>query len=191
MENWRRSNPGCPRNQDARATGMTPGPAGLAPEVETVIAAARADMARLVELGGLRNDPLRFPIQALSVHLDALHKLMAAATLTIGGQIAATQQPPVVVDMAEITRAAADRVVYELPGAVDRLVLQQSRRLMFTAAAGAVLLLVLGIAGGWVWRGNWPGEALPGFTCTDQPDGSRICYEYVRQPAAIINPAKH
>jgi hypothetical protein len=31
-------------------------------------------------------------------------------------------------------------------------------------------------------------RALPGFTCADQPDGSRICYKFVRQPAAVRPP---
>ncbi|MGC2523074.1 MAG: hypothetical protein WA417_10630 [Stellaceae bacterium] len=159
--------------------------------MEAAIAVTRAEMARLSELGGLRNDPLRFPIEALSVHLEALHQLMADATFTIGSHVAAARQPPVVVDIAGLSRTAADRVVYELPGAVDRLVLQRSRHLMLLAAGGAVLLLVLGVACGWAWRGNWPGEALPGFTCADQPDGSRVCYEYVRPPAASRDPAKH
>ena len=174
-----------------KATPAAVSTRGLAPQVEAAIATARAEMARLSELGGLRNDPLRFPIEALSVHLEALHKLMVDATFAIGSQVAAAKQPPVVVDMAGLTRTAADRVVYELPGAVDRLVLQRSRHLMLMAAGGAVLLLVLGVAGGWAWRGNWPGEALPGFTCADQPDGSRVCYEYVRPQAASRNPAQH
>jgi hypothetical protein len=165
--------------------------AGISSDMEAAIAEARVQMARLSELGGLRNDPLRFPIEALSVHLEALHQLMADAIFTIASHVAAARQPPVVVDMAELTRSAAERVVYQLPSAVDRLVLQRSRQLMLVAAGGAVLLLVLGVAGGWVWRGNWPGEALPGFTCADQPNGSRVCYEYVRPPVASSNPATH
>jgi hypothetical protein len=168
-----------------------PDPLGSASDLEATIDAAVADLDRSIMEAKLNEDPLRFALQAQSSFLRAIQRLYADATLTIGGQIAAAKQPPVVIDMARLSRAAADRAVYELPGAVDRLVLRRSRHLMLMAAAGAVLFLVLGVAGGWAWRGNWPGEALPGFTCADQADGSRICYKYVRDPAAIINPAKH
>jgi hypothetical protein len=168
-----------------------PDPPGSAPGLEATIDAAVADLDRSIMEAKLNEDPLRFALQAQSSFLRAVQRLYADAALTIGEQITAAKQPPVVIDVVKLSRAAADRVVYELPGAVDRLVLQRSRRLMLTAAAGAALCLVLGVAGGWVWRGNWPGEALPGFTCADQPDGSRLCYKYMREPAVIINPAKH
>jgi hypothetical protein len=165
-------------------------PAGSAAGLEATIDAAVTDLDRSIMEAKLNEDPLRFALQAQASFLRAIQRLYAEATITIGDQIAAAKQPPVVVNMAELSRAAADRVVYELPGAVDRLVLQRSRRLMLMVAAGAMLFLVLGVVGGWILRGDWPGEALAGFTCADQADGSRLCYKYVRDPAAVINPAK-
>src|ERR1700712_4204639 len=43
-------------------------------ELGAVITNARAEMQHLVQLGDLQGDPLRHPIQALSVHLGALHQ---------------------------------------------------------------------------------------------------------------------
>jgi hypothetical protein len=58
-----------------------------------VVADAQAEIARLVQLGELQNDPLRHPIQALSVHLDALYKITQAGSQMLAHQIQASTRP--------------------------------------------------------------------------------------------------
>jgi hypothetical protein len=87
-------------------------------------------------------------------------------------------------DLRQIMTDAVSRQATEhLPWAIDRLALQRHRQMALAAAGVLVLVLLIGIAGGWTWRSYWPAEGLPGLTCADQPDGSRICYEFVRRPA--------
>jgi hypothetical protein len=79
----------------------------LAPEVGDVITEARSEMERLMQMGELQNDPLRHPIAALSVHLDALHKLFVDGTLTLASQIEAAKRPVSEEDIRRLTQAAA------------------------------------------------------------------------------------
>jgi hypothetical protein len=58
----------------------------LDPELGKAIKDAQAEMERLIQLGELQNDPIRHPIQALSVHLDALLKLSTAHTQALTRQ---------------------------------------------------------------------------------------------------------
>lgn len=120
----------------------------LESELGEVIATARTEMARLVQLGELQSDPLRYPIQALSVHLDALHRLFTASTLTLGRQIETARTPISDEDMRRLTASAAS----ELPRAVERLVLQRFRMMVVAVAGILVLTLVVGAGGGY-WLG--------------------------------------
>lgn len=57
------------------------------------------------------------------------------------------------------------------------------------AIVGGVFVagLSIGLVGGWGWRG-----APPDLTCTDQPNGSRVCYMFTRmapQQPAVPPPA--
>ena len=56
-------------------------------EMGQVVADARAEINRLVQLGELQDDPIRHPIEALSVHLDALYKVTLAGSQTLAKQI--------------------------------------------------------------------------------------------------------
>lgn len=61
-------------------------------EMGKVIADAQAEINRLVQLGELQNDPIRYPIQALSVHLDALYKVTRASIPALAQQLRASAQ---------------------------------------------------------------------------------------------------
>jgi hypothetical protein len=56
-------------------------------EMGQVVADARAEITRLVQLGELQNDPIRHPIQALSVHLEALYKVTQASSQVLAKQL--------------------------------------------------------------------------------------------------------
>jgi hypothetical protein len=124
-------------------------PASLSPDVRRVIADAQAEMDRLVRLGGLQNDPIRHPIQALSVHLGALHALMLTNNQILAKQIEAARQAVDDEDTRRRSLAAAN-------GAERRaaeLIRSTSWR---TATVATVLILALmcaSAAGGWMWRG--------------------------------------
>ena len=91
-----------------RSGGDPSSEAPLPPEMDQVIAEARAEMDRLVELGGLQNDPLRHPIQALSVHLGALHTLTLNSSRTLAKQVEAARQSINDEDIRRLSQAAAN-----------------------------------------------------------------------------------
>jgi hypothetical protein len=62
-------------------------------DMARVVADAQAEIARLVQLGELQNDPIRHPIQALSVHLDALYKVTQAGSQVLARQLQASPRP--------------------------------------------------------------------------------------------------
>jgi hypothetical protein len=86
-----------------------------------------------------------------------VERLLDAAERVAGGQIAKI--------------AAA-----ELPGAVERLVLQRYRVMVLTVAAGMIVATGLAFGAGW-WFGRGPD-----LQCSDQ-DGGRICYVWEHPPA--------
>ena len=66
---------------------------GLAPEMSDIVAAARIELSRVETIGGLQNDPLHFAFRALSIHLDAMHKMFLDGTLILRQEIEAARQP--------------------------------------------------------------------------------------------------
>ena len=145
----------------------------LPPEMDQVIAEARAEMDRLVELGGLQNDPIRHPIQALSVHLGALHTLMLTSSRTLAKQIEAARQSINDEDIRRLSQAAAS-------GAERRaaeLARSANRRTVAIATASVLALMGASAVGGWWWRG-----APPDLPCQDQSDGGSVCYVFTRPP---------
>lgn len=74
-----------------------------APEVGEVVREARAAFTRAEQKAELGNDPLRYVLQALSLHLDAQHKLYVDGNLTLAEQIKRGQKP----DVKEIAEALA------------------------------------------------------------------------------------
>lgn len=118
-----------------------PAAAGL----DATVAAAQADMERLIQLGGLQNDPIRHPIRALSVHLDALVTL----TRTME-RIISEQKPPISVeDIKALNKAAAANAANEVVYAVRHLALRTFWRTALQAGAALVVALCVGIGAGW------------------------------------------
>lgn len=121
-------------------------------EMRQVIADAQAEISRLVQLGELQNDPLRHPIQALSVHLDALYKVTRAGSQALAKQLQVaaeriTPAEPAVRD-EELRQAVVEGI------AASGMAHKLSAR---NAAVGAGLLLAAVLAGG--RAGYWFGQS--------------------------------
>jgi hypothetical protein len=130
-------------------------------------------MARLIQRGGLENDPLRHPIEALSLHLGAQHDLMRDLVTRLN----AVQTPITSDEIQALNRAAARHAMSELTYAVKALVKQQFWRLSTTVGAAALVGLVL-ISGGMGAVAMW--ATTPALTILNQVDGSQIAYYFVR-----------
>ncbi len=140
-------------------------------ELASVVAGAKAEMQHLVQLGELQGDPLRHPIQALTVHLDAMHRL------TIAGQTLDGMQ------QAAITDKQIDDIGLRLMGSAQgwarsfvRTSYWKSQAVLAIVVLGAVLA---GAGAGW-WAHSPPTE----LACADQADGSRVCWMFTRLPTA-------
>jgi hypothetical protein len=148
------------------------------------VATARAEMDRLVTLGGLQSDPLRYPIEALSVHLDALNKVCQAFPAEGRGQQISEDDVRRIADLAvarcvEELRHTTDELketvvrdiraggFREITGAADRLVRQRNKH--FAIWSGAAVMAALIIGGAIVWR--WQ----PTLQCTPQQNGGIYC----------------
>lgn len=122
-------------------------------EMRQVIADAQTEINRLVQLGELQNDPIRYPIQALSVHLDALYKVTHAGSQMLAKQLQTSARQidpagPSVRD-EDLRRAVVEGVAAYAGGVGHWLSLRN-------AVVGAVLLLaaLLGGAGAGYWLGQ-------------------------------------
>jgi hypothetical protein len=118
------------------------------PGLNAAIAAAQADMERLIQLGGLQSDPLRHPIRALSVHLDVLTRLGERDERVIA-RIEQLLEEAKTQAAGEIAR----RALAELPRHAGQLVKTEHHKLVWRTAG---LLLLMFIAGGttlaaWQW----------------------------------------
>lgn len=161
----------------SRSSSDSDPPGLLSPEMERVIAEAQAEMDRLVRLGGLQNDPIRHPIQALSVHLGALHALMLNSSQMLAKQIEAARQAVNDEDIRRLNLAAAN--------GAERRAEELARSANWRSATVAtVLLLALMCASaavGWMWRGAATDRT--GMTCQDQVGGGRACWIWVVPPS--------
>jgi hypothetical protein len=160
----------------SRSSADSDPPASLSPEMGRVIAEAQAEMDQLVRLGGLQNDPIRHPIQALSVHLGALHALMLNNGQMLAKQIQAARQAVDDEDIRRLSLAAAN-------GAERRAAELARSANLRTAAVATVLILALmcaSAAAGSMWRGSAPD--ISGMTCQDQAGGGRACWVWVVPP---------
>lgn len=110
-----------------------------AEDMGTVVSAAQLEMERLIQLGGLLNDPLRHPIQALSIHLDVLSRVSRSLAIDMRQQVNLLRQPWAADERRNVIREAAK----DMRGEVGRLVGAELRdRTLMAGIAGAVLLLV-------------------------------------------------
>jgi hypothetical protein len=84
----------------------------------------------------------------------------------------------------EAVATTARNLAAELPGAIDRLVVQRDRRLLY--ASVAVVLLTAFVSFG-------AGAAVAFFSvgplkCESRPDGARICYRWENLPSKPPRP---
>jgi hypothetical protein len=146
-------------------------PSSLSPDPGQVVAEAQAEMDRLVRLGNLQNDPIRHPIQALSVHLGAFHKLIEAARRPVGDN-----------DIRRLTSPADAR--NRGPDSWWPV----NRRTVLIAMGALMLTFLTGTGAGYWLRGAAAvlvGVHAGAERCEDRPDGSRLCWipVYERLPA--------
>ena len=141
-------------------------------EMGKVVADARLEITRLVQLGELQHDPIRHPIEALSVHLEALYKVASATVKTLTTQAVVVSRP---VDDDKLRHAVAQGIHGHATGLIREFGLRTS--LMFAGLLLAALLL--GAGGGYVFRGSVPvlvGVKAGAEKCDDRADGSRLCW---------------
>jgi len=121
----------------------------LAPELGEAIRAAQAELEQAILEGKLQDDPLRYPLAALSTTLGTLHRLFADGTLTLSAALKAAQQPISEERLARLEQAAvrgADRQAAALARAHNlRTVL---------IAAGVLVGTALATLGGGYWWGR-------------------------------------
>lgn len=153
--------------------------ADTAAGLQASAAEAQAEMERLIQLGGLQHDPLRHPIRALSVHLDAFSVQAGSVVQALDRVIAAQQGQMTVADVRALTKAAGITAGNEVVAAIDRVVIQRLRWWFVGAAAGLVVAVGAGFAVGWWWRGAVVSIAdisAVSEHCEDRPDGGRLCW---------------
>jgi hypothetical protein len=159
-----------------------PAPQPVVPDLAADAADVRAAQDELlrVERGMVvTEDPSAPMFKALASFAGVLHRasLFLADSLARQAAAEADRSPRGAVfsdqQMAEIKQQIARAATRELPGAVDRLVLQRYRRLVFAMAAA--LVVAAGLGAGVVW---W---SQPTLRCLDQ-NGGRICYVWTIPP---------
>ena len=141
-------------------------------EMGKVVADARLEIARLVQLGELQHDPIRYPIQALGVHLDALYKVASASGKAIGAKAEALGRP---IGEDELRRAVAQGINNQMSGLTRAF---NWRTALFGAWVLA-LTLIAGAGAGYAFHGAAPvlvGVKAGAEKCDDRPDGSRLCW---------------
>jgi hypothetical protein len=160
-------------NLRIRSGELPPDPdVALDPELGKAIKDAQAEMERLIQLGELQNDPIRHPIQALSVHLDALLKLSTAHSQALTRKSGAAFTDEQIDDIGRRLLSGCQTWSRSLV----RASLVKSWAILAAALLGAS---VLGVGAGW-WLHTPPSELV----CGDQADGARICWMYTRLPIA-------
>jgi hypothetical protein len=168
---------------------MPPEPARLrlAPELSELITSARAEIDRAIDLGGLRNDPIRHALTALATHLDALYRVLTDATLTIGAQLEEARRPIADEDIRKLSKASADGAWRATAGMVRAHIW---RSILITVAAS--LLLLIGAFGAGYWfHGSQQlvaGVSAGGQECHAQQGGT-ICFIPVWARVAAVDGA--
>ena len=146
----------------------------LAPELPEIIANARAEIDRAIEVGGLQNDLIRHAFTALSVHLDALYRVLTDATLTIGNQLQEARRPIADEDIRRLSKASADGAWR----ATAELVRAHVWRNVLIAVAASLLLLIGAFGAGYWFHGSQQlvvGVSAGKQECQEQQGGT-ICF---------------
>ena len=137
-----------------------------------MIADARAEMNRLIQLGELQHDPIRHPIQALSVHLDALYKLSVESSRSVASLIEASRNPL----SDEDVRRLADLAFEQLDDRLASRAVEFNKAAIAIGIAAALVSAAVGFGAGWYGRG-----APPVVQCLDQ-NGGRVCFYWDQPP---------
>jgi hypothetical protein len=146
----------------------------LAPELPEIIAQARAEIDRAIDLGGLRNDPIRHALTALATHLDALYRVLTDATLTIGNQLEEAKRPVSDEDLRRLSKVAADGAWRVTAG----MVRAHLWRTILIAVAASLLLLIGAFGAGFWFHGSQQlvaGVSAGRQECSEQQGGT-LCY---------------
>jgi hypothetical protein len=156
-------------------------------DMAQVIGTAKAEMDRLIQLGRLQSDPLRHPIEALAVHLDALHK-MHGEVETLPDDVRRTLAP-VLAQMKAFTVAAEQAATRPLLSShqikYDLMPVFLAALSWAKALIGAVVLFGVFWLG---WGAHWWRE--PALTCSDQ-DGGMVCYVWTLPPVQQVPREQH
>lgn len=141
--------------------------AAVAPrDITEVVGSAKAELERLIDIGKLHNDPLRHPIEAISVGLDAMAALVAELH---------ARPPEMTLTDAQVDTTAkrfAQAGIAYFAGHIRN----EFRKGWAYLLAAAAIILAIGIAiGAVMMRG-------PALTCEDQR-GGRVCFVWTLPPA--------
>jgi hypothetical protein len=91
----------------------------LAPELMGIVSAAVDELDRAIQSAELQRDPLRHALKALATHLNALHRVLTEATLTIGAQLDEAKRPIAAEDLKRLGKVAADGAWHATAGLVQ------------------------------------------------------------------------
>jgi hypothetical protein len=133
-----------------------------------VTEAAKGELDRAVQLAGLQRDPLRHSFYALSVHLDAMHRIAE-------GHIRAARRPINDDDLRRLMQTAAHGAWRMTAEMIDA----HNWRTVLLGVALALIAIVSAFGGGYWYRGAVPtlvGVRAGAERCDDRPDGSRLCW---------------
>ncbi|MGD0104910.1 MAG: hypothetical protein ABSC06_12845 [Rhodopila sp.] len=147
-------------------------------EIGKMIADARAEMSRLIQLGELQHDPIRHPIQALSVHLDALYKLSVESSRAVARLTEASRNP--ISD--EDVRRLADLAFQQLDERLASRMVEFNKAAIAIGVVAALAAAAVGFGVGWFGRG-----APPVVQCVEQ-NGGRVCFDWNQPPAPAQAP---
>jgi hypothetical protein len=139
-------------------------------EIGQVVAHAQAEISRLVQLGELQNDPIRHPIQALSVHLDALYRITVAGSQTLAKQIQTADAPKLPMPDTDLRQAVAQGI----RASAGHLLQALNARNVLVAAGMLLITLLIGAGGGY-WFGRTAYLQVPAQLgiALDGPDASQ------------------
>ena len=159
----------APRPPTADETALT--------EMARVIADAQAEIARLVRLGELQNDPLRHPIQALSVHLDAVYKVTQAGSQMLARQLQASPRPFNSQNQPMGEDELRQAVIHGVAGYAGEAVGALNWRSGLVGTGVVVAALLVGAVAGYTARGDRQliAGVFAGQTACQDVNGGTLC----------------
>ncbi|MGA3101247.1 MAG: hypothetical protein ABSD61_05245 [Terracidiphilus sp.] len=116
----------------------------------------------LIQLGEFQHDPIRHPIQALLVHLDALYKLSVESSRTLASLVETSRNPFSDDDL----RRLADIAFHQLDERFASRMVEFNKAAIVIAVVAALAAAAVGFGAGWFGRG-----APPVVQCVEQNGG--------------------